>query len=451
MTLKRRLVEYFRGTHAMQLCRDELMQTQFLSRKELQHLQWERLQELLRHAYDHVPYYHRLFTEQGLEPTDIHSLSDLQLLPALTKENIRAHHKELVADNARQFRPRPVSSGGSTGEPLTFYIDSLTNSYQWADVYRGQLIGGWVPGEHMAKIYGSSVLSVQNPFKQKVYARLNNWHMFPAFDAGDEQMRKWIDLLRRNRIRTLGGYVDTMVDFARFVVDQGLHTHLVAVFPTTAPLTPSGRRILERAFGCGVFDLYQSADGGISAIECQQHRGLHVAEERCLLEAPQGPGEHELTAVVTDLFNYAMPFIRYENGDELAVTNELCPCGRESLLICRVRGKTYHHILLPNGQRVHSEVFAYHLRNFLMIKHFCAIQTSPNDIALELLVDERYRSEKPRVEDALALLPNSLPGMRVRVKYVGHIKKLPSQKYQSFVPYDVENQDSQLNGTAPEL
>jgi phenylacetate-CoA ligase len=331
-----------------------------------------------------------------------------------------------------------LTSGGSTGEPLRFYIDRLTNGYQWADAYRCQIMAGWNFGEKIGRFWGSSVLSLQKPLQKRVYSWLNDWILFPAFEAGDVMMKNWIDVIRREKIHFLSGYVDTMVDFARFVVANHLQTQLTAVFPTTAPLTLSGRQIIQKAFGCGIFDLYQSADGGLSSIECHQHQGLHIAEERCLVETPDGPGEHDVSVIVTDLFNYAMPFIRYENGDEITTTRELCKCGRESKIIRRVRGKTYHHILLPDGRRVHSEIFSYHLNNFLVVKHFLARQISQSKIVLEIELDNQYETEVGLLEQSLMKLPLSLPGLNIEYSYVREIKKMPNQKYSLFIPYKSE-------------
>jgi phenylacetate-CoA ligase len=436
MILKLQLADTLRKTNAISLYRNELSQSQFLSREDLAALQWTRLEKILEHAYHNVPYYQKIFKELRITPRDIQHPGDLKKLPVLTKEKIRKNYHELLAVNQRQYKPRMLTSGGSTGEPLRFYIDALTNGYQWADVYRGQIMAGWNFGEKMGRFWGSSVLSIQKPLQKRVYSWLNDWVLFPAFNSGEDMMRTWIDAIRRQKIRYLSGYVDTMVDFARFVIANRLQTQLTAVFPTTAPLTPSGRRIIQKAFGCGIFDLYQSADGGLSSIECHQHQGLHISEERCLVETPDDAGEHDIPAIVTDLFNYAMPFIRYENGDEITTTREPCQCGRESKIIRRVRGKTYHQILLPNGRKVHSEIFSYYLNNFLVVKHFLARQTSQSKIVLEIELDNQYKSEIGLLEKSLIKLPLALPGFKIEYSYVQEIDKMPNQKYSLFVPYN---------------
>jgi len=436
MSIRLWIVDGVRKTDALGIYKRELAWSQFWTKRKLESIQKERLSALLDHAYRNVPYYKRVFDERGLKPKDIQSLPDLRKLPVLRKEDIRRYFKELRALNAKIYSPRWLASGGSTGEPLRYLVDGGTNGYQWADVYRGQIIGGWKPGDKTGRFWGSSVLSIQKPVLKQVYSWLNNWCLFPAFDAGKDQMRRWIDIIRKDKIRFISGYVDTMVEFARFVIENDLQTHIVSAFPTTAPLTPSGRILLGKAFGSGVFNLYQSADGGVSAWECHLHDGLHISEERCVIESPEELGEHDISVVVTDLFNYAMPFIRYENGDEIRVTSQTCPCGRNSKIIKSVRGKTYHHLILPNGKRVHSEIFSYYLNNFLLVKRYCVRQTSPTEIKLEVALDNNFLNEMSNLRQSLSRLPVSLPGMNIKVDFVDDIEKLPNEKYKIFVPYE---------------
>jgi phenylacetate-CoA ligase len=428
------IVDLLRRTSSISIYENELSKTQFLTREKIQQLQWSRFKKLITHAYNNVPYYKRIFTSHGITPDDIKSPEYLIRIPILTKKIIRENYKDLIAENPVQYNPRILTSGGSTGEPLRFFIDKNTNGYQWADVIRGQKLAGWDYGDRIGRFWGSSVLSIQKPFQKKVYAWLNDWRLFSAFDASNENMKKWIEVIRKEKISFLSGYVDSIVDFARFSISQNLQTQLTAVFPTTAPISISGRRIIEKAFGCGIFDLYQSADGGLSAIECHQHNGLHLSEERCLVESTPAKGEKDIPVIVTDLFNYAMPFIRYENGDEITITDEYCKCGRESTIIKSVLGKTYHHILLPNGNKVHSEIFSYYLNNFLIVKHFLARQVSSTKIELDIEIDSHYESERKLLENSLRKIPSSIPGIDFEYNFVEKIEKMPNQKYSLFIP-----------------
>lgn len=97
-----------------------LAESQWWSSEQLQTYQWQQLQALLQHAYQHVPYYRRTWSEAGISPADIQSPLDMRKIPLLTKEQVREHRDELIADNYRH-RLLKTNTGGSTGEPLELF------------------------------------------------------------------------------------------------------------------------------------------------------------------------------------------------------------------------------------------------------------------------------------------------------------------------------------------
>ncbi|MFC1938472.1 phenylacetate--CoA ligase family protein, partial [Chloroflexota bacterium] len=103
-------------------CLKELEESQWWSRDKILELQNQRLRQLVRHVYDNVPYYRRIFDERALKPSDIESGEDLVKLPVLTKKLIRDNFDDMMA---RGFPAREIithCTGGSTGEPLMFYV-----------------------------------------------------------------------------------------------------------------------------------------------------------------------------------------------------------------------------------------------------------------------------------------------------------------------------------------
>ena len=99
---------------------------------------------------------------------------------------------------------------------------------------------------------------------------------------------------------------------------------------------------METQFNCKVFEEYCCNDGGACAWECDAHEGLHHFMERAVIEDIDGE------MVVTDLWNKAMPFIRYRNGDSVRFLNKKCSCGRELQLI-KVKGRTNDILISKDG------------------------------------------------------------------------------------------------------
>jgi phenylacetate-CoA ligase len=97
-------------------------------------------------------------------------------------------------------------------------------------------------------------------------------------------------------------------------------------------LAPPVRAAIEKAFGCEVYDRYGLEELGVIGLECAVHDGFHINVESVIVEILNAKGEpishgEKGRVVVTDLFNYNMPFIRYDTGDQGYVSYKQCECG----------------------------------------------------------------------------------------------------------------------------
>ena len=119
-------------------------------RVELHQLQ--RLQNVVRHAYDHTSAYRRLFNGAGLEPEELRTLNDFRRLPFVTKEAIRDALEEYSAPwPERQY----VTTGGSTGIPFGFYRDQLAFARELASKAHQYHRVGWREGDRQLVFRGS--------------------------------------------------------------------------------------------------------------------------------------------------------------------------------------------------------------------------------------------------------------------------------------------------------
>src|SRR5215472_8976732 len=71
------------------------------------------LQELVRHAFTHCPYYRRKLTAAGVQPDDIRRLEDIELIPTVSKEEIQQHGPELLSSAADKRTLIRDQTGGS--------------------------------------------------------------------------------------------------------------------------------------------------------------------------------------------------------------------------------------------------------------------------------------------------------------------------------------------------
>ena len=118
------LMEFSQGTKIQKYLK-WLEKTQWWKPSEIKELQDKKLRALIRHAYENVPYYHKLFRKLHLKPDDIKEEEDLQKLPILRKEDIRKNFSELLARDFKRWKPKLNATSGSTGEPLKYYLSLI--------------------------------------------------------------------------------------------------------------------------------------------------------------------------------------------------------------------------------------------------------------------------------------------------------------------------------------
>ena len=139
----------------------QLQETQWWTHEQLNEMQNSKLRKLVRHCYENVPYYRRIFNERGLRVEDIKTTDDLAKIPVLNKDIIRDNFDDLQARNRKQWRPVSDKTGGSTGKPLEYFITKDAASINWAGIYRGWGWAGYEIGDKRATVAGSSMVVVR--------------------------------------------------------------------------------------------------------------------------------------------------------------------------------------------------------------------------------------------------------------------------------------------------
>jgi len=151
------LMELSQGTKIQKYLK-WLEKTQWWKPSEIKELQNKKLRALIRHAYENVPYYHKLFRKLNLKPDDIKREGDLQKLPILRKEDIRKNFSELLARDFMRWKPKLNATSGSTGEPLKYYITMDSISIGWASGFRAWGWEAYKLGDKYAMLGGSSLV-----------------------------------------------------------------------------------------------------------------------------------------------------------------------------------------------------------------------------------------------------------------------------------------------------
>lgn len=413
----------------------ELERTQWLSPTELWELQAERLGALLRHAYDTVPYYRRTFDAAGIRPTGVKRVCDMCRLPVLTKSTIQACRNELIST---AFSPRqllPNQTGGSTGISLRFYQDRRQRDWGSANKLRSNRWAGWDFGKRVLRLWGHPEdVSIAHSLSGRLRDAVLNERTLNAFRFSESDLYELVNYVRRRRPQVIVAYASMLVHWVNYIKDRQI-TNLPAadgIVSSADMLLPHQRARIENVLGAPVFDRYGCREVDTIASECGEHAGLHINVDRLVVEFLDKDG-HPVSfgqpgrVVVTDLFNYAMPFIRYDIEDLATPLGKGCCCGRGLPLMTELSGRLADVLTTPEGAFVSSSALASIIPEIPGVREMQFVQMAVDWLKVKVVCQEHYtRVSERSFGRRLAKLFG--PRMRITFEYVDRIPKAPSGK-----------------------
>jgi phenylacetate-CoA ligase len=414
-----------------------LEKTQYLAPSILEDLQFESLRRLLVHCYLQVPFYRRRFDEAGFDPLRFSDPADFKRIPYLTKTDLQRHAADLVANNYRLSELVPDASGGSTGKPTNFYKDRLRNQLRSADKMRHDRWCGWREGEKYVTLWGAQrEFDPQIPLKTRLVERyVYRAFGFNAFDITPEKVVAYLAELKKVRPAMIVAYANVAHLFARIVSQQGIdlsNLGVKGIISSAETLTPEKRADIEAAFRTKVLNRYGSREVGVVASECLHQEGLHVNAENVLVEIQRAgkdtaagePGE----IIVTDLWNYGMPFIRYQMGDVGVKSDRHCSCGRGLPLLQQVSGRVSDFIVDSGGGLVHGEYFTHLFYGLHGVEQFQLVQEDRTRIVLNVHPGDGF--QQAVLDPVIAKIKTCLgTAVEVEVRLVGGSLIEASGKY----------------------
>jgi len=378
--------------------RRQLEETQWWPRERLVDLQLQRLRRLLTLANQHVPHYRALFARLNFVPEAVSSLDELQRLPLLTKGDIRGHSDALKSSAARGLAR--FNTGGSSGQPLIFWIGKERVSHDVAAKWRATRWWGVDIGDPEVVVWGSPVeLGVQDRLR-RLRDRLMRTELLPAFEMSAVRLDEFVVRIRALEPRMLFGYPSSLALIARHAREHGIaldRLGIKVVFVTAERLYDAQRELIEQVFGCPVANGYGGRDAGFIAHQCPAG-GMHITAEDIIVEIVDGegrplpPGEAG-EVVVTHLATPDFPFIRYRTGDVAALDQDLCACGRGLPMLKEIHGRTTDFILAADGTVMHGLALIYVVRDVVGVENFKIIQDDRLHTRVQLVTGADFAEE----------------------------------------------------------
>ncbi len=438
--------ETTRFTASVDTIVSHLENTQWWPRDIMRRHQFQLLEALVAHAYQTVPWYRRRFDALGIEAVRAATDDVWPTVPLLTRSGIQeagqALHSSAIPSSHGRVSSRWTS--GSTATPVMVLTTEVTTRFWVANSIREQR---WRECDFRHKL--AVIRNLPDGHAEPPHGlTLANWGFAAA--AGVEtgpcvalnikstvtEQAAW---LAHEQPAYLHSYPPLIYDLARHFIatDQRLPS-LQRVFTHGGVVEPKVREACRQAWDVDILDAYSANEVGHIAIQCAARGGYHLQAEHLLVEVLDDGGRpcragQTGRVVVTDLYNYAMPLVRYEIGD-YAEVGEPCHCGLKLPTLNRVLGRSRNMFVLPNGQRRWPALEVDPLASFkgqLPIRQFQAIQHDVRDIEIKLVVDRPLVTTE---EDAIRRMMATwfAQGMAVRFSYVDQIPRDPTGKFEDF-------------------
>lgn len=445
-----RLQEQLKGHATFQFLR-EMEAADCLSTAELEQLRREKLRQLMDYCYAHVPYVRKQFREAGIEPSQIRDVGDLVRLPLTTKADIRKHRESLRSEIAGRLSS--FTTGGSTGEPLSFDISKRRTASRVACRQRVARWWGVSVGDPEFALWGSPVELTHQDWLRGVRDRLMATRLLPAFEMNEATISRYLDVLEAQGCRQIFGYPSAIYLLCLQAQKEGRRLRGLGIkvaFVTGEVLLQQQRDLITEALNCPVANGYGGRDSGFIAHECPRG-GMHILADATVVEivgahgwpVPSGePGE----IVVTDLYSHEAPFIRYATGDIGVLSTRRCTCGRDLPLLERIEGRSNDSIVTPDGRIINSLAVVYVVREIEGIEQFRVCQKSVDTFHVQVVRNESFRRDaEERIRSCWAQLFRA--PVHVTFEYVS---SLPSERSGKFRHVVSELPSGKRYGSAPE-
>jgi len=383
---------------------------------ELQNYQVEKLRRLLISANSNVSYYRKLFNEAGFNPEKFNYPDKLKSIPPLTRNDLQNNLNGLLSSVHDLSLCKKGSSSGSTGHPVIYYHDKNSlSAYKAAVLFQKQL-AGYKPGDLWMNIWGNPT-TVNIEWKKlgsRISKYLANEIRFPAYKLNQkESMEQLVNILLTKKPKFIYGYTNAIYLLAEYLDAKSIRIDFVqGIFSTAENLQEFQRSLITQNIG-RVFDHYGCSEISGIAAQTQLSEEYLILDPHVYVEFGDvvDPRTGMRKLIITDLNNYVLPFIRYENGD-LATPGATANSTSSYSKIRSIDGRLSDIIKLPSGGTLVVPSFfgSRMLKNIDGVKQYQIVKYSADKIRINLAVNGHFNnSSKDIINNTLKeYLPKDL-------------------------------------------
>ena len=317
-----------------------------MSREQMRELQGKRLQKLVQYVYHNVPFYRNRMQSMNVSPEDIVTVDDIVKLPFTTKQDLRDNYPYGLQAAPASEIVRVHASSGTTGNP-TIVGYTRKDLAVWSEVMTRCLTAFGVTREDTFSVsYGYGLFT--GGLGAHYGVENLGATVIPASTGNTEKHIRLIRDLNITGIACTPSYAlylaETLEKLGVDKKDIGLR---VGAFGAE-PWTENMRKEIESRLGLKGYNIYGLSEimGPGVSYECREQNGSHINEDHFYPEIinpetlEQLPYGQQGELVFTTLTKEGMPLLRYRTKDLCTLMDGECPCGRTSVRMSRIVGRS---------------------------------------------------------------------------------------------------------------
>jgi len=400
------------------------------NREELAALQVERLRETVARV-SRVPFYRKIFEREGITPEKIRTIEDVRRLPFTTKSDLREHYPLGFVTVPREEIKRIHGSSGTTGKP-TFVAYTAKDLETWSHLCARFLVAGGLRPGHLVQIaFGYGLFT--GGFGLHYGVERVGAAVLPAASGNTRRQIMLMQDLKTDVLICTPSYALTIADTARSLGIDPASLPLKYAHFGGEPWTEDMRAEIEKELGLYAFNNYGLSEvvgPGVSG-ECAARCGMHCQEDHFIVECldcdtlePVEDGEYgEL--VITTLTREAMPLLRYRTRDIAYLDRSPCRCGRTTVRMSRVAGRSDDMLIIRGVNVFPSQIEEALLRVKEAAPHYQIVVERPGrldqmtvrvEVRPEIFSDEMR--EMQLLRDRIDREIQAVTGIRAKVELV---------------------------------
>ncbi len=402
---------------------DFLLESQYWDEDRLKEYQKEELRKLLTHCYHNVPYYRDMFISEGWHPLDFESVEDLKQFPVLTKKKIMHSPEMMIADNLRDQKAYPITTSGSTGDKLKFYVNDDCLKREAAFNMRAYIQQG-------AKMYDTPSVwlrrYVPKDSKSPLWyydSELKRLYM-SAYHLNKGTIGDYVEKINSGNYQTMCTYPSAAYIFACLCEENGLSLRNIKKIHTTSEV------LLEKWYN-KIRDVFNITPCGHYG-QMEKVSFMNQTEDSRDLKQNLDYGVDEFYdnkdgtygLIATGFINYYMPFIRYKTEDTFILKD-----GK----VKEINGRSSDILVSKDGSRLPGvNFYSWIDKKMPAVKMFQIIQKTDDDIIFNYVQSPDYAYDIK--DDILSGLSARLGNMNYTVNKLEEIERDPkSQKVKSII------------------